>query len=493
VAEDSSYSGRALAQEFIRRFGDKATLPKEVKPPVIKRSFGFIERDLFKQQIDFIKDPSKLKAAVCSRRAGKTYATCFYLLQEATRLEESICVYIGLTRITAKRLMWRELKHANRRYGLKMHFNNAELVATMPNGSLIVLAGVNDENDIDKLRGSAYRLVVLDESASFGSHIDTLVEEVLEPALIDHDGTLAMIGTPSHHCSGVFHDATTNPRSGFSSHHWTILDNPHIPHAEKWLKDRRARRGWSENHSGYRREWLGQWVKDDSTLLYPSFCHKKDTYEDLPFEDNVWCLGVDIGYNDKTAFCVAAYADDEADDRFYVHECYGRSKMTISDIAEELEVLCRRFDFSFMVADAGALGKMIVEEIRTRHGFPLEAAEKQRKKDYITLLSDDFECGKVKIRSDLDDLKSQIVTTAWNEKRTREDERYECDMLDAMLYAHRHSRHYYNPSKAEDPLTDFEAEERRFLEHLREEVSCDDDLFSDNYEGSDLWEIMTRL
>ena len=219
-------------REYMKRFGEVES--EKVAPIVIDRTFNF-DKHLFGLQQDFINDPSKLKAALCGRRAGKTYAICYYLIQEAFRAPESICAYIGLSRISAKRLMWQALKRANRQFKLGMRFNNAELIATLPNHSQIFLAGANDEGDIDKLRGSAYRLVALDECASFGPHIDTLVEEVIEPALLDYDGTLALIGTPNAACRGLFYKATTDKSYGYSLHHWTVLNNPHIPKARPWL------------------------------------------------------------------------------------------------------------------------------------------------------------------------------------------------------------------------------------------------------------------
>ena len=238
------HDARAVVREYIKRFGDPDAL-EEDKGVAKDRSYRWQE-DLFEQQLAFINDPASFKTALCSRRSGKTYAACYYLIETASRYPDSISAYIALTRNSAKRLMWMELKRANRRYHIGMHFNNSELIATLPNRSQIVLTGANDEADIDKLRGSAYHLVILDEAASFGRHLEELVEEVLEPALIDHNGTMAMIGTPNAACSGMFFRATTDESEGYSNHHWTILENPHIPHAEKWLARRMKQKHWDE-------------------------------------------------------------------------------------------------------------------------------------------------------------------------------------------------------------------------------------------------------
>ena len=248
------YDADSILKEYVRRFGDTSSL--EDTRELGHRTFKW-RNDLFDYQLGFIDDESQIKTALCSRRSGKTYASCYYLLEEASRYPDIICAYIALTRRSAKRLMWTELKRADRKYMLNIKFNNAELVAELKNGSQIILAGADDEAEVDKLRGSAYRLVIIDEAASFGPHLSVLIEEVLEPALVDHNGTLAMIGTPAAHCSGIFYEATTGIRPEYSKHSWTIMENPHIPHAEEWLDRRRKQKRWTDDNPIYQREWQG--------------------------------------------------------------------------------------------------------------------------------------------------------------------------------------------------------------------------------------------
>ena len=52
---------------------------------------------LFKQQRDFVEDPARLKAAVCSRRAGKSEGIAHLLLKEALSQKDVLLPYITLT------------------------------------------------------------------------------------------------------------------------------------------------------------------------------------------------------------------------------------------------------------------------------------------------------------------------------------------------------------------------------------------------------------
>ena len=173
------YERHDIIRELVKRKADTSALTEE--EAVGDRIYKW-RNDLFNYQLDFIDDPCKTKTALCSRRAGKTYASCYYLLEAAHQSPNTICAYIALTRRSAKRLMWRELKLADKTYMLGIKFNASELIAILPNGSQIIMSGADDEAEIDKLRGSAYQLVVIDEAASFGPHLTSLIEEVLEPA-----------------------------------------------------------------------------------------------------------------------------------------------------------------------------------------------------------------------------------------------------------------------------------------------------------------------
>ena len=426
---------RAVLAEALKRFGTSDDMPKR---EVIERTFNF-SKDLFDKQLDFIQDPSKLKAALCSRRAGKTYSVCYYLIQEAYCTPDSLGAYIALTRTSAKRLMWSELKRANRRYNLGLRFNNADLIVTCPNNSEIFLAGANDEGDIDKLRGSAYRLVVLDECASFGPHVDSLVEEVLEPALIDYNGTLALIGTPNAACTGLFHYATTNPRSGYSVHHWTIMDNPHIPDAAAWLEKRMERKGWPKDHPIDLREWCGQWIQSNESIIYP-FDEERNICTEPP-EDVDFVLGVDLGYNDATAFVIGAYSPNSPD--FYIVECQKASKMIAEEVAEEIAFYIEKFNPVSIVMDTGGLGKMIAEGLKRRYGLPIKEAKKSAKAANIELMASDMTLGRVKVFPDSPIIDEwRLLQWDPDSDRRKEDSRYENHLSDAALYAWRESRHY---------------------------------------------------
>ena len=73
------------------------------------------------------------------------------------------CLYIGLSRESAKRIMWKDvLKAINRQHKLAIRFNESELSARFPNGPVIYLVGPDsNEDERQKLLGQKFVLVVI--------------------------------------------------------------------------------------------------------------------------------------------------------------------------------------------------------------------------------------------------------------------------------------------------------------------------------------------
>lgn len=417
-------------------------MPKPQKPQLneLKAEVEALEkraglyRLLFPQQIRFVLDRSKRKAALCSRRAGKTYSIAVYLLETALKNPESISVYIALTRLSAKRILWPILRRIVAAEGIECSPNVSELTMTLANGSQIWLTGADDQAQIEKLRGNPYVLAIIDEAASFGTHLHELVEEVLDPALLDHDGTLCMIGTPGAACVGKFHEVTTQQTS-WSTHHWTVLDNPHIPRAKSWLENRRKENKWNESHPIYQREWLGRWVFDTSSLVYKF--SSDNLCSELPQHDSWFnVLGIDLGFDDDTAFNIVSSSHRMP--AAYVHSGWKKPGMDITEIAAKARWYIDNHKIHEVVIDTAGLGKMIAVELQKRHNLPVKPAEKGDKLGAIELMNGDLHSQKLMV------LKSEPVlreweVLQWNEKRNGEDPRFPNHCADAVLYAYRDS------------------------------------------------------
>ena len=258
-------------RELLRRRKERANLPSLLDGK-------------FPAQESFISDPKRLKAALCTRRAGKSYGCALYLIKEALENPGTNHLYIALTRESAKKIAWKDcLKVINRKYKLGIRFNEAYLVAHLPNGSQISLMGVDvSEKEKEKLLGQKFKLVIIDESASFTIDLRELVYVILKPAVADLNGTICLIGTPGNITKSLYYDICAGKEAGWSLHKWQASDNPYMKDAwERELAEIAEDRPLYMETAQFKQHYLGQWVVDDTKLVY-TYNRDKNSYHELP-------------------------------------------------------------------------------------------------------------------------------------------------------------------------------------------------------------------
>ena len=408
-------------------------------------------------QTAFWEDKARFKVAICGRRAGKTNLAYRGLLQGMCANPNTIHAYVGVTRESAKRLAWNPLRRLAKQHGLQIQFNKVELIAYHVNGAELWILGADREEDMDKMRGAAYKRVVIDEAASYRAFIERMVNEVIEPALGDHRGDLWLMGTPGRTAAGYFYDASTQAPGfeKFSVHKWTVEDNPYFLEPTEWLEDLRHRNGWGVDHPTYRREYLGEWCKDDSALVY-KFEKERNLIDALPDTPDAYnyVLAMDFGVVDPTAFVILAYHPH--DPCVYVVESYKRADLGPSDVAEHIRLLQDRYArikdsepltaFETIVGDTGGMGKAYAKELQSRHAIYVKPAEKREKLAYIDHMNGDLISGRIKlVTNPNEDLVREWQTLPWltrdGRKQEKYDERrYDDHLADACLYGWRDCR-----------------------------------------------------
>jgi PBSX family phage terminase large subunit len=434
---------------------------------------SFIEKE-FTTQTNFILDPSRLKVAQCTRRAGKSYGAGLYLFKEAYENPGVSVVYIGLTRAEAKRIMVKDiLSSINERFKLHAKFNASELSYTLPNGSVIYLLGVDAKPaEMDKLLGQKFKLCIIDEAAMYTQDLHKLVYEVLKPAVADYRGTICLISTTSDITRGLYYDITTGKQPGWSVHKWSALDNPHMKDNFKAEME-----SLIETHPGiqdtpsFKRMYLNEWYIDDASLIYRFDSHR-NLVETLPNLNYNYVLGIDLGYEDATAFVVTAYSEHAKE--LYVVETFSAKHMIVSDVADKIKELRNRYNFATMVVDGAS--KQVVEELKRRYSIPLVAAIKSDKKAYIEMFNSDLILGNIKLlRSTTDQLRQEWVNLVWDVKKREAGvfvEHSSCDnhLSDAMLYAWRWCHQYAWSPKFDTPHPNSEAAVNKWWDQEEERL-----------------------
>jgi phage terminase large subunit len=402
----------------------------------------------FKAQADFINDPSRFKAALCTRRAGKSNGMGRYLLKTAMENDGCNVAYVALTRDSAWRIMWKDvLNDLINTFKLPvLKTNETKLSIQLSNGSMIYLLGVDkDEREMEKLLGQKFKLVVVDECASYRIDLRDLVYRVIRPALSDLRGTCAMIGTPGNYAKGLFYEVTNNQDKDWSVHKWTTFDNPYM--SAQWseeIEDLKRNNPRVVETPMFKQMYLAEWYVDTARLVY-RFDPKRNLAK-KPIGDYYYILGVDLGYEDATAFSVIAWS--LYDRKAYVVYAYKQSKMTIYDVAQFIKKLQSVYTINKMVVDASA--KQSVEEMRQRYLLPLEAAEKTDKSGHIQIMNSEFIIGNIVLDPDsCNDLVDEYAQLIWDDAKTKMIEHPGCDnhLADATYYAWRYAKNYINKAK----------------------------------------------
>lgn len=381
------------------------------------------------------------------------------MVMEGLRYPGSNILFIGLTRASAKGIVWKDILIAiNKRYGLNAVFNKSELTMTLPNGSIIAVTGVDvDESEMLKLLGKKYRLVCIDEASMYTIDTRTLVYGVLRPAMIDPSssgdrGTICMMGTSSNFPRGLFYDVTTGTEPGWSLHTWSALDNPYVRvNFQKELDEIAKDRPMYMETPQFKQFYLNKWVVDEDKLVY-KLSEARNLYSELPkaLSPDGWTyiLGVDTGWEDDNAFVLCAY--HQHDPHLFVVKTYNKNHMTFDQVVAKIqEFLCDPVQAPVKVVIDGA-NKQGVESMRVRSTIPFEYADKADKVTFIEMLNGDLIQGKVLINKENRALVQEMMGLVWKtdgEKIVtpkKEHPALSNHLCDAFLYAWRNGFHFHN-------------------------------------------------
>lgn len=400
----------------------------------------------FPKQNEFVEDKSRFIDGQCSRRAGKTNGLALRFYKTMERHPKSQCLYLALTFDSAKEIMMPAMREMNEKYKLGCTFT--EGMVKHPNGSTLKLMGADMKNFIKRLKGRKHPGIGIDEAQDFGTHLRSLIDDVLTPCIADYeDGWLAVTGTPGPVPQGYFFEVTQQRKYGYSHHEWTILDNPHMPNPTGFIEDLKTKREWEDNNPTLLREWRNKWVLDVQSL-WVRYKENLNHFEALPKLPSgkmyTYILGVDIGYKDADALAVLAWS--EASPCVYLVKEVITPKQGITELVEQIQDTMRAYSVAKIVMDEGGLGKKVAEEIRRRYGIPVHAADKARKQENVELLNDYLRRARFMAHKDSRFAQdSYLVQIDWDKSTPDKiviKKKPHSDIIDAVLYAFKESPAY---------------------------------------------------
>ena len=397
----------------------RAIIAQYIKELEADQKAELLLASLFPEERAFIEDPCRMKAALCSRRSGKTWTAIVYLLVHSLLNPGTKCLYLSFDRSAAKDVVWEPyFKKICMAHNIACQFHETDLIVRLDNGSSIKVTGADyNEGAKDKLLGNFYGLVVCDEGQDW-NYLEGTVESVW-PTLAQLKGTICLLGTPGT-SKNFYHDvvmesetedsdpALAEPRPlkqpGWSLHRWNAFINPY-PKPGWWQEEVDFKKSVNpdcESLPSFQRLYYGRWVYDETNLVYRfnSERHLIPRLPDLvPNDKWTYVMGADTGYEDDSSLVVCCF--NRSDPLLFFVDSWKAPKHDLTAFDAKAKEMRAKWGTTIHVIDGAA--KQAVEELKNRMGFPWECTDKGGVDKFsgmgIDMMNDDFDYNRIRVIS----------------------------------------------------------------------------------------------
>lgn len=412
-------------------------------------------KDCHDYQQKILLSMEKFIYLMAGRRAGKSEGDAKKAVYVALDKPEARVLFIGLSFTRCLEVFWNPVKDLLEMLGIEIvEQRRTEGMMKLFNGSEIHFHGNTTTDERDKLRGSKWHLVIIDEVQSQKA-LPILINEILEPTLVDYKGQLILSGTGPRTRGTYWEELWTNNKQALRLN-WNISHNPFIPDYEKVLEEIKKEKNLTDSSPLFQREYLGQISYDDDALCFrikPENCYTDDELlawiQSQPVTDMKFTAGLDFGYTDADGFAIILFSTSRPE-RWLVYE-HKANRSGISELAEHINkgiefvntsplfasIPDKRF---YIYSDGGGGGKKISVELATTFNLPCVDAYKVDKDIAIEQLQEEVRTNRFKIRDNgyfYDEALKTVFKRNERDELTRviDDDTFHPDLADAILYA----------------------------------------------------------
>lgn len=414
--------------------------------------------------------PGERIYANMARRRGKTYFLVAMAVEFCLRRPNSDVKYAASTIKAIKKMVRPSLRKIIGRLPpeLKPLWKGMDGEYAFPNGSVITLAGCDNEN-YENLRGTEAHLVILDE-AGFMDDLESVVEDVLAPQTLETGGSFLIASTPpktmDHYAIRLLEGAKRREKEiGRTLYfHHTIYDNPRLspPQIEAFIAKQAASRGQTteayKKSPSFRREFMAELLPDMEKVVIPEW--SEGGWElctgEVPTPEHFDAyVGSDIGYRDGWAV-LWGYWDFQNAWLVILDELLRfrttTDVMAQAMLAKEKELWGPKKPYR-RVSDNDLL---TIADLH-RNGISFTPTLKDDKENQVNRIREWVRMGKLKIHPRCKLLLHQIGTTTWNDNRTTylRSEYGHGDLLDALVYLGRNVDRQRNPAPSPSNVVPF--------------------------------------
>jgi hypothetical protein len=394
-------------------------------------------------QLAYLKSTALFVLALCSRRAGKSFANMALLAHNAMNTTGTTNLYLGLTERAVKYSiipkLWQRMVTT---YSLPFTDLNSDLVATCTTtGSIVRFASIDDQAHIFSFLGDelAGGIVIIDEAQALPRVVlQNLVEVVIIPMLSstteEHPipGRLILSGTIPQVAAGYFYDKWVSG-DDWEKFSWNRFENPFLRNQDEALARTLKALGVGVNHPLIRRDWFGELVFDENDTAYrynsdrstyvPTSVERKDigpfhcTFAPINGCDRL-IVGVDPAQKrDRFAIVALAYQSLKRDRLYQIAECItdpGADPFE-TEFLEVLKQIKSRYGIVHKVIRDPGSSTATNDLLQHSHGILVESAIKGpgSLKGRVDFLADLLQRGTCLVIKD-GELDKDLQTAKWN-------------------------------------------------------------------------------
>lgn len=421
---------------------------------------------LFLEQLIVVQHPSRFKAVLTPRRAGKSEMAVAWIFDEALKHPGEKFLYVALTRPNAKDIAWGVFKKLFLKFDLgdvNECFHESALEIYLPNGSIVMLRGADQAHWAEKLEGQEFRLIVVDEAAQFNISLRKIVYGSFGPMTMK-GGTICLVSRPGDVKMGLFYDLTCEEnRQGpkdsgggwevfdkkgaehWEVFNWSTFDNPFMSEWHKAEVERKVRNNPAiVNQPLFRRHYFGEWAEDADTNVY-AFDENRNVIEEwMQLEGDRFGMITDFGWTDSQGFLVGCWGPRRPD--YVVVESFKQSQMPLKDALERMAQYQARYPGMLMWGDPARKQLYMEMAIRFGEGAVVNPAQKTEKQDHQLVLNNDMLLGRIKIvrgtNGQLIDELKKLKKLVKEDGTWVDHPKQPNDLCDCLLYGWRHSMHF---------------------------------------------------
>jgi len=394
---------------------------------------------------------------MAGRRAGKTETNKLKSISTALEKNNARVLIIGLTIVKTQQIYWDDIRKMLTDLGIQHTATSSDGRIELYNGSFIQFGGNSNKIEREKYRGQHWDLIIIDEAQS-QPDLGLFVKEIINPMLLDTNGTLMLTGSGPRTRGTFWEKYYTNPSPSGLRLNWNLSFNPHIHNFTKALEEEKQKHALSDTDPIFLREYLGLIVYDDDALVYrlkPENFYSDEEIDSWLMsqspEDVKFVAGLDFGFRDSDAFTVIMYSE-KANEKFIVYE-YKQNGTDVTTLCEAIKAakdyiktspkFSRSYHKDFDIF-ADTSDQKISLELSHRYGIMVHNAYKYDKALAIQMLQEEVRKGNFKIRkgSEFEEEALRIIFKRVEQEgvpsvltREIDDDVYHPDLMDSILYA----------------------------------------------------------